>query len=45
MFILSSSRLNGDIDFLLKERAAASTVEMRKTLDTRYQDLVNDYQT
>ena len=38
------SQLNGDIDFLLKERAAANTVEMRKTLDTRYQDLVNDYQ-
>ena len=38
------NQLNSDIDFLLKERTKAPTVDMKITLDNRYQDLVNDYQ-
>ena len=38
------SQLNNTIDFVLKERANADTAETRMMLDSRYQDLVNDYQ-
>lgn len=37
------TELNNNIDFVLKERMNASG-DVRKTLELRYQDLVNDYQ-
>ena len=37
------TELNNNIDYVLKERMNA-TGDVRKTLEQRYQDLVNDYQ-